>query len=240
MLHLLATLAIFVRCLLALTPTHLKPGALTDKLGEVFLIEEVLIVRYPYTSLINTTCTIKTVLDTLTKLSDSLIATTYREYKAPSDFHAQDVLQLLWQRIEYLKDKVERANTDYSLHPVHARTKRGLLNIVGSASKFLFGIATDDDVRDLRERYNRVFSFAAHNRRVINLNYKKIAILQSHLSTLLNHANKLTSLLNKALQRLDRLTGFLLIDQSLHEIETFIKSVSDVNEDIIINMIAEK
>ncbi len=104
----------------------------------------------------------------LIKLSDSLNPTKYREYKAPSDYHAQDVLQLLWHRIEYLKDKVERANTDYSLHPVHARTKKGLLNIVGSASKLFFGTATDDDVRDLRERYyNRVLSFAAHNRRVI-------------------------------------------------------------------------
>ncbi len=168
MLHLLATLATFVRCLLAINLIHLKPGALTDKLGEVFLIE-VLIVRYPYTSLINTTSTISTVIDTLTKLSDSLNGTHYRDFKAHTDYHAQDVLQLLWHRIEYLKDKVERANTDYSLHPVHARAKRGLLNIVGEASKLHFGTATEDDVRDLRERYNHVFSFAAHNRRVINL-----------------------------------------------------------------------
>ncbi len=132
---------------------------------------------------------------------------------------------------------MERAKTNYSLHPVHARTKRGLLNIVGEAPKLLFGTATDDDVRDLRERYNHVFSFAAHNRRVINLNYMKIAKLQSHLSKLLDYTNKLTSLLNKALQRRDWLTGFLLIDQSLHVIETFINSVSDVSEDIIINMI---
>lgn len=42
--------------------------------------------------------------------------------------------------------------------------KKGLLNIVGSASKFLFGIATEDNVRDLREHYNHVLSFAARNR----------------------------------------------------------------------------
>ncbi len=132
---------------------------------------------------------------------------------------------------------MERANTDYSLHPVHSRIKRGLLSIVRSASKLLFGTATEDDVRDLRERYNHVFSFAAHNRRVINLNYKMITKLQSHLTTLLYHANKVTSLLNKALQNLDRLTEFLLIGQSLHVIETIIKSVSDITEDIIMNMI---
>ncbi len=43
--------------------------------------------------------------------------------------------------------------------------------------------------------------------------------------------------MNKALQRLDQLTEFPLVDQTLHVIETLITSVSDVNEEIITNMI---
>ncbi len=96
------------------------------------------------------------------------------------------------------------------LHLIHARSKRGLLNVIGKASKFLFGTATEDDIRDLREHFNRVLSFAAKNSRAINLNYRKIAKQDSHLSKLLVHTNKLASFVNRALQRQDQLTGFLL------------------------------
>ncbi len=175
--------------------------------------------------------------ETLTKLSDFINTTRKGEYKASSGYHAQDILQLLWHRILYLKEKVEQATTDYNLHPIHARSKKGFLDIVGSASKYLFGTATEDDIRDLREHYNHVLSYAAHNRRVINLNDKKIAKLEFHLTELLDHTNKLTSMLNKALQRLDQITEFLLVDQTLHVIETIISSVSEVKEEIITDMI---
>ncbi len=138
-------------------------------------------------------------------------------------------MQLLWHRIIYLKEKVEQATTGYNLHSIHARSKRGLLNIIGSASKYLFGTATEDDIRDLREHYNHVLSYAAHNHRVINLNYKKIAKLEFHLTKLLDHSNESTSMLNKALQRPDQITEFLLVYQTLHVIETILSSVSEVN-----------
>ncbi len=64
-------------------------------------------------------------------------ATRNREFKAPSGHHAQGILQLLWHTIQYLNEKVEQATTDSNLHPVHAKSKRGLLNIVGSASKYI-------------------------------------------------------------------------------------------------------
>ncbi len=83
-------------------------------------------------------------------------------------------LNILVDRVVYLKAKEEQADTDFRLHPIHSRSKRGRLNVVGKASKFLFGTATENDVCDLREHYNRVLSFAAKNRKVINQNYKKI------------------------------------------------------------------
>ncbi len=51
---------------------------------------------------------------------------------------------------------------------------------------------------------------------VINLNYKKIAKLESHLNKLLENTSKLATVVNKALQRLDQLTDFLLMDQTLY------------------------
>ncbi len=99
MLRLLVLLVTFVGGLLATTPIHLKPGSLTNYLGEIFLIEEVLIVQYSYAPLLNTTSRIKVISETLSNLSESINAT--REDKAPSSSHAQDVLNLLWDRIVF-------------------------------------------------------------------------------------------------------------------------------------------
>ncbi len=96
MLRLLALLVTSAGGLLAINPIHLKPGALTNHLGEIFLIEEVLIVQYPYAPVLNTTSTIKVVFETLFNLLESIKATRVREDKAPSSSHVQDVLSLLW------------------------------------------------------------------------------------------------------------------------------------------------
>ncbi len=237
MLRLLILLVTLGGCLLASSPDHLKPGALTHHLGQVFLVEEVLIARYPLTPLLSTMPTVKLVSDKLTSIAESINATKDREDMAPSTHYAQNTLELLWDRVVFLQEKVEKAYRDYSLHPVHAKEKRGLLNIVGKTSKFLFGTATDDDVRDLREHYNQLLSYAAQNRRVINLNCRKINRLQAHLDKLLSHTNKLTTVMNTALRRLDQLGDFILMDQALQVMEQIINAVLKVNEEIISNMV---
>ncbi len=70
MLHLLALLVTFVGGFLVIIPIYLKPGALTNHLGKIFLTEEVLIVQYPCAPLLNTTSTIKVVSETLSNLSE--------------------------------------------------------------------------------------------------------------------------------------------------------------------------
>ncbi len=235
MLRLLILLYTFVGGLLAFSPIHLKPGALTNHLGEINLIEEVLIAQY--TPLFNTTSTIKVASETLLKLSEAISPIRINEAKAKVNSNALKLLNLLRDRLAFLQGKVDQANTDYSLHPAHSRVRRGLLNIFGKASKYLFGTATEDDIHVLREHYNHVFFYAANNRRVINLNYRKIGILQSHLNKLLVHSNYLTAIINKTLQRLNMLTDFLLLDQTLHALDAVLTSVLSVNDKIIANMI---
>lgn len=79
-------------------------------------------------------------------------------------FRALDILALLWNRLVLLKDKVKQATRDFSIHPIHARRKRSLLNLVGSASNFLFGTATEDEVQDVLEHYNKLIISAAQNK----------------------------------------------------------------------------
>ncbi len=150
MLRLLILLVIFMVGLLAFTPIYLKPEALTNCLGEINLIEDALIVQYPYTPLLSTTSTIKVVSETLLKLSE---ATRINKTKTKTDSNAVKLLNLLWDRLVFLQGKVDQANTDYSLHPAHSRVKRSLLNIFGKASKYLFGTITEDDIHDLRNHH---------------------------------------------------------------------------------------
>ncbi len=112
----------------------------------------------------------KLVSETLLKLPESINPTRIKETKANHDSNAQTFLNLLWGRLVFLQGKVGEANIDYWLHPIHSRVKRGILNIFGTASKYLFGTATEDGIHDLKEHCNHVLCYAAHNSRVINLN----------------------------------------------------------------------
>ncbi len=101
MLRLLTLLVTFMGGLLAITPIHLKPGVLTNHLGEIYLVEEVLIVHYPYTPMLNNTSTTKIVSETLSKLSESINPARVKENKANSSSHARKVLKLLWDEITH-------------------------------------------------------------------------------------------------------------------------------------------
>ncbi len=195
MFHLLLTMACGAYHLA--TPlnssTHLKPGALTTHVGRVYLVKDSLTIRYPYESLLNTTLTIQLWSEKLMSLSRNINDTTYRESKAPSRIRTTNILQLLGDRINFLPERIKQEHKDITLHPVHSRSKRGLLNIVGSASKFLFGTATEDDVQDLKDHYNRVLTVASQNHRMVTLAFKKINILHDNLQKLLEHTNKLTN-----------------------------------------------
>ncbi|XP_050733886.1 uncharacterized protein LOC127007225 [Eriocheir sinensis] len=223
--------------LLAKTPINLKPGALAAHIGEVFLIEDVLLVKYPYTSLTNTTDTIKIVSEKLLGMADAIRATKTRKSKAPSSTNSLTLFQLLEDRILFLQGKVDEVDMDYSFHSVHSRVKRGLLNIVGSASKFLFGTATDEDVRDLRDHYAHVLSFAARNRRVINANCRTLARLHTNIEELLEQTNRMVEVINIVVKQIDQVNQFLLLDQALHVLENVINSVATANQQVISNMV---
>ena len=227
----------FLGFLIALEPDHLKPGALTTHLGTVTLVEDVLLVRYPYTFLHAIPDTLEVISKGLTTALSRIKLTTEREVQNPSHLHSHRILSILQARLTFLHETLDFAKHDYTLHPAHARVKRGLLNALGKASQFIFGTAMDEDVQDLRTRYNQLTSIAATNRKVLTLNCKKIALLEQHVKELLHHTNNFTQILNSAVMRLDILNDFILLDQSLLVLETSLRSVVATNEGIIRNMV---
>lgn len=111
--------------------------------------------------------------DKLVWLSSSIKASRNRKAKESLIPRARDIYEHLGDGVILLQGKVEMTTRDFSVHPSHARRKRGLLNLLGSVSNFLFGTATEDEVQDLRQHYNKLLTSADQNRRVVNPNCKK-------------------------------------------------------------------
>ncbi len=155
--------------LLASTPKHLKPGALSVHLGKVALIENALTVKYSFAPLFMVPVQLTIVTANLDIAVDILRRSLERESLSPAHNDSLTILQLLTDRTKFLHDKLNQAQKDYNHRLVKSRTKRGLINALGRVSQYLFGMAMDDDVRDLKEQYNRLLPFAAANRKVVNL-----------------------------------------------------------------------
>ena len=64
--------AFFLNSILAHVPAHLKPGALTAHLGRVFLVEDVIWVRYPYTALNEIPSGLREIAENLNKVLEEL------------------------------------------------------------------------------------------------------------------------------------------------------------------------
>ena len=215
------------------SPVHLKLGALTTRLGTVTLVEDALLVRYHFDALQGIPSDIASVTAKLEEAVENINHALDNQAHIQTHLHAATILSMLKARLTYLQITLLHATHDYNVHPVHARSKRGLLNALGRASQYLFGTAMDDDVQDLREHYNKVVTVAAANRKVLNLHNKQISKLGADVQDLLKHANYLTRVLNSAIARLDALTDLFLLDQSLSVLETSLHTVVTNNEAVI-------
>ena len=135
----------------ASAPLHLKPGALTTHLGEVALIEDTLLVRYPFSALFSVPTELDIVSNTLNNSLQTLNSMLANETHGQTQTFSQIIIKVLKARVEFLHERLNQSKHDYNLHPVHARTKRQLINGFGKLSQYLFGTAMDEDVQDMRE-----------------------------------------------------------------------------------------
>ena len=214
--------------ILALDPAHLKPGALTAHLGRVSLIEDVLWVRYPFTALSKIPSGLKEVTEHLNAALEDLQA-------APTLDPA--LLDLTRSRLLYLNVSITYALDNYYGFDVSNRMKRGLIDGIGHLSRMLFGTAMNEDVEELRERYDQLSSIASLNNKAIELNYKNIARLDLHVQDLIIYTNALRSSLNRVLQQVTSLQGMLTLNQALSILEHTINSFLHTNLLFIQNLV---
>ncbi len=141
-------LFVLLHSVLAADPAHLKPGALSAHLGRVSLVEDVLWVRYPLTALVDMPGRLRPLTDQVTELVSQL------DRNAPKD----GVTRKMHERLRYLNETLNIALDNYADPSFSNSTKRGLINGLGQLSRLLFGTAMDEDVENLRERYNHLAS----------------------------------------------------------------------------------
>ncbi len=72
------------------------------------------------------------------------------------------VTRMMHERSQYLNETLNIALDNYADPSFSNRTKRGLINELGQLSRMLFGTAMNEDVKDLRKKYNHLASLAAN------------------------------------------------------------------------------
>ncbi|XP_063875977.1 sodium- and chloride-dependent glycine transporter 2-like isoform X5 [Scylla paramamosain] len=99
----------------ASTALHVKPGALTTHLGEVTLIEDVLLVRYPFSTLFSVPSDLDTVSKTLDNSLQELESLLADETHGQTQVFSQTIIKALTARVEFLHGKLNQSQHDYNL-----------------------------------------------------------------------------------------------------------------------------
>ena len=92
------------------------------------------------------------------------------------------------------------------------RTKRGLINGVGELSRMLFGTAIDEDVEDLRKKYNELASIASSNNKVIHLNCKQIIRLNQYVDDLAAYSKQLKTSITKVVSNVNSIYNVMVVN----------------------------
>ena len=225
-------LAIVLRVSGALSPALLKPGALTGHLGRVHLVEDALWITYPHVDLVEIPAQLQGVVATLDNTMGRL-----RQGMPGVSGGQKDVLFLLHARLIYINETITSAVEAYEGLGTPHRTKRGLIDGIGKLSRMLFGTAMNEDVEDLRDRYNQLLAVARANNKAINLNCRNIVRLEKQIRALAVFTNNLTTSINGLFKRLDAMDERSVVSHSLAVVENLVTSLLDTNQKITRNIV---
>ena len=148
-----------------------------------------------------------------------------------------EILFLLHARVRFVTEMIDSALENYEGLSVTNRTKRGLINGIGKISQFLFGTAMNEDVEDLKGKYNQLISIAKSNNKAINLNCRNIERLEKQVTDLASYANLLGQSMNVMLAKLNSAYEYSVIGHALSALESVVTSLLDTNHRITRNIV---
>ena len=103
---------------------------------------------------------------------DQLQISTFNDEESKNLGHMGKYAQ---ERLKYIKSLFSKLQTmaedfiNNRITPINKRTKRGLINAIGYASQFLFGTATDRDIRLIHKHINNQAEYQRLTRTQVNL-----------------------------------------------------------------------
>ncbi len=141
------------------------------------------------------------------------------------------------EHLRYLNETLNIALDNYADPSFSNRTKRGLINGLGQLSRMLFGITMDEDVEDLRERYNHLASLAANQNKAINMNSLNISRLEHAVQGIASCSRTVRTALNLVIEDVKGIHEMALINQALPVLESAINSILHINNLVIQNVV---
>ncbi len=101
----------------------------------------------------------------------------------------------------------------------------------------LFGTAMNEDVEELRDRYNQLALLASAHNKAIRFNSKHIARLEQHVHDIASYTATLRLSLNKVFSTIKSLYDLNIIGQALPAMENAVNSLLRTNALVIQNVV---
>ncbi len=168
-----------------------------------------------------------TLMDQITELVLQL------ERNAPKD----GVTRMMHERLRYLKETLNIVLDNYIDPSFFNRIKRGFINGLGQLSCMLFGTAMDNDVQDLRERYNHLASLAANQNKAINMNSLHINRLEHEVQDIASYSRAVRIAPNLVIEVVKGIHEMALTNQALPPLESAINTVLHISTLVIQNVV---
>ena len=199
----LLILQVGITCAKGNNDVSINHGTLIQNMGQITLIENVVIIKKNLTELRN----VPNLAQNMTKLVEKLMASEKDEENN--------------QLLKEAKDKL--------MDLTGSREKRSLLPFVGSIMNQLFGVATEASVEKERERLDKIEAWAQEYGHVIN---NVIDNLNDHAKSFNILSDELMELENKVENEMNRLERKLKVQQVVNKINVKIKDILDIMESV--------
>ncbi len=137
------------------------------------------------------------------------------------------MLSLLRYRVTYVNHSLTDILDSYGGLTSSHRAKRGLINGLGQLSRMLFGTAMDEDIVELRQKFNSLIAYASSQSKVITLNSHHIQRTEQHLVDIHSFTHCLVASFNSAMNTFNKLV--LVFEQALSALESSVSSLLHTN-----------
>ncbi len=136
-----------------------------------------------------------------------------------------------------MNETLTLAFENYHGFPLSGRQKRGFIDGIGNLSRMLFGTAMNEDVEELRDRYNHLALLASAHNKAIRFISNHIARLEQHVHDIASYKATLRLSLNNVLITIKSLYDLNIMGQALPTLENTVNSLLRTNALIIQNVV---